>query len=120
MNTISLDDLFPLQSYGEHRSHARQKGYCDPFVPYVGSKYGSGRLARFVYSGVAAGWQDHDCQEGDDFTVRAAGEASSKDFIDSGMNGSAYWRLFDAVLALLGREVTRSRMATALTLPTPP
>lgn len=101
MDQITLEELFPLESYTGHRAHSRAKGYCDPFVPYVGQHYGNGDFPRFVYSGVAAGWDSHQSDDGEDETLREKGRAATSDFIETGMNGSSYWRLFDAALAVL-------------------
>lgn len=96
-----IETVFPLAAYSEYRGHTRKLQYCDPFVPFVGKCYGDGTLLKFVYSGVAAAWQSHDCQEGDDRDLRNQGSTANSRFIEEGMNGSRFWDLFDNVLSLL-------------------
>lgn len=102
MLSFELDQVFPLEAYRTYRAHAVTKGYCDPFVPHVGEKYGEDGFPRFVFSGVAAGWGRHISEEGDDIDLRGAAAEWASKFIDQeGTNGSPFWKLFDAVLGVL-------------------
>ena len=106
---MHVEDVFSLQAFGRYRRLANEKGYCDPFVPYVGPDYGRERLPRFVYCGVAARWDEMISQDADDVASYESEVGWTKDFIRKGMNGSPFWNLFDDVLAILDPQDSLTR-----------
>lgn len=99
---ITQQSLFPIDRFRRYRVLAAKRGYCDPFVPTVGDRYGSGTLPRIVYCGVAARWGD-DGREPMVNDVRLFNEAAdwSSNVFDERSLNSAFWRLLDSMLAKL-------------------
>lgn len=98
-------DLFPLHRFRDYRELAAREGYCDPFVPAVGQHYGDGRMPRLLYCGVAARWGDDGQYAGSDEELFEAEAAWSADLLAGGDGASAFWRLLDRILELLGPDL---------------
>lgn len=85
--------------------------YCEPFVPFIGERYGDGTMPRVVYCGVAAGWSERDDSTHDDDTLLSSSRAWSAAFALSGGNRSRFWTLFDDVLRVADAGQCRSALA---------
>ena len=94
-------DLMPLHHYAAHRQHCRSVGYCDPFVPYRGDRYGADGTFKFVYCGAAAWWSEAHADIDDDGEALRASATWSRNFVNNGTYDSPFWRLFNQIAAAL-------------------
>lgn len=89
-----MQPIMPLSSYAAYRRLCAERGYCDPFIPYVGDKYGKDVGLKFLYCGGAAWWADHNAAIDDDAEALAYAAEASSQFIAGGMYSAPFWRLF--------------------------
>jgi hypothetical protein len=94
MGSIEDNTLMSLETYGAYRLLAREKGYCEPWVPHVGKHYGTGAFPKFMYCGGAA-WFDYRYDfPADDAAAKEMAAALTQKFIDDGAYSTPFWRLF--------------------------
>ncbi len=86
--------IMSLATYATYRRHCAAHGYCDPFIPYVGDRYGKDVGFKFLYCGGAAWWADHHDIINDDAEAFAYGAKASGQFVADGMYNAPFWRLF--------------------------
>jgi hypothetical protein len=95
-------EIMPLSTFVAYRRLAlenrrlkHEKGYCEPWVPYVGPDFGAAGSPRIVYCGAAPAYNRND--EGsyppdDEAALRMATKRWA-DFAAGGGYDSAFWRL---------------------------
>ena len=89
-------EIMPLGTFAAYRRLAREKGYCEPWVPYVGPDFGAAGGPRIVYCGAAPYYESDDRDEypadNDETALRMATERWA-DFGGGGGYKSGFWRL---------------------------
>ena len=92
--------IMPFATYVSYRRHCVTRGYCDPFIPYVGDRYGDQGPLKLVYCGGAARWAESRDKIRDDAEALAHGAELTRDFVAGGMYSAPFWRLFRQVAAI--------------------
>lgn len=90
-----LAEIMPLSTFTAYRRLAREKGYCEPWVPYVGPDFSAAGAPRIVYCGAAPFYDRADrgsYPDDDEAALRMATERWAN-FADEGGYNSAFWRL---------------------------
>jgi hypothetical protein len=91
-----LAEIMPLSTFTAYRKLAREKGFCEPWVPYVGPDFGASGGPRLVYCGAAPSYESNDRDEypadNDETALRMATKRWA-DFVSGGGYNSAFWRL---------------------------
>lgn len=99
---MNLEALFPIQKFAEYRAYARQGGYCDPFIPFVGRRYGEG--LRLVYCGVAVRQTEQVNWVGSDEDLYQRERDFSEGIAADPMSRSAFWRFLDRLTSVVFGE----------------
>jgi hypothetical protein len=90
--------------FGTYLSLARERGYCGPFVPYVGPSYWASDF-KIAYAGVAP-FYNEPCLFGDP----AASKEWTQNVVEKADIQSAFWTLLDDITAIrYGTETALER-----------
>lgn len=90
-------DLWDKQSFRNYAEFCASRGYCRPWHPFVGGKYGATNLVKFAYCGGSAWWESDGSTE---LTLDRSRQLTN-DFVSQGMYSTPFWRLFSRLSALV-------------------
>lgn len=91
----------PLSTFKAYRELARVRGYCEPWVPYVGKNYFDSAGPRFMYCGGAAWWASTVELPQDNGSAFDIAARDTEAFVSNGMYSTPFWRLYRSSVALM-------------------
>ena len=105
---IGYQPLWKQVDFEAYAEFCAARGYCSPWHPFVGSRYGEPSRPKLAYCGGAAWWgeQQSDCS-------LSEAKALTDKFVAQDMYSTPFWRLFQRVTKLAYPDVASKEEAAA-------